>query len=273
MKCVIVIPVFRIQPDQYEEVSLLQCKKILGGYPVRLLAPGRLNLDYYYTLFNGCKDFGHITFNSKYFKSPQTYNRFMKSLVIYEALSEYNYFLMYHLDAFVFKDELEYWCDKNYDIIGAPIYEYDGTISPDNYLGTGNSGFSIHKISSAIRVLKSIKKVYRFSDFLDWYRNYNLKGRLYHLPYFVRMLCGLGGWSHHILNYSKLNEDIFWGIQVPVKFPGFKVAPFEEAYKFSMEYNCKSLFEMNDRKLPFGCHQWYKGEFYNFWKDKIDTSP
>jgi len=51
----------------------------------------------------------------------------------------------------------------------------------------------------------------------------------------------------------------------------FRVVPFEEAYKFSMEYNCEFRYELNKRKLPFGCHQWYKGEFLNFWKDKIEA--
>jgi hypothetical protein len=38
-----------------------------------------------------------------------------------------------------------------------------------------------------------------------------------------------------------------------------------------MEYNCTRQFEENMKKLPFGCHQWYKGEFFNFWKDKIEA--
>ncbi len=269
MRCVVVIPVFREHPDKYEEISLKQCAGILGKYPVRILAPNGLNLESFYKLFTACKDFGHIYFHKKYFRSPQTYNRFMKSPKLYKALEQYAYFLMHHMDAFVFRDELEYWCDKGYDMIGAPIYKFDGTIEPKKYLGVGNSGFSLHKISSALKVLRSFKRVYSFKEFLGWYRKYNWKGRIYHFPYFVRMLAGLGGWSHHLFNYSKLNEDIFWGIQVPAAFPEFKVAPFEEAYKFSMEYNCEKLIELNNGNLPFGCHQWYKGEFLGFWKKSI----
>jgi len=66
-----------------------------------------------------------------------------------------------------------------------------------------------------------------------------------------------------------VNEDIFWGVYVPRVYKWFRVAPFEEAYKFSMEYNCEKLFELNQRQVPFGCHQWYKGEFLKFWTPHI----
>ncbi|MGC8804066.1 MAG: DUF5672 family protein, partial [Bacteroidales bacterium] len=52
-------------------------------------------------------------------------------------------------------------------------------------------------------------------------------------------------------------------------FEWFKVASFDQAFKFSMEYNCEKLFELNNHQLPFGCHQWYKGEFLKFWKRYI----
>lgn len=270
MNCVVVIPVFKLELAGYEEISLLQCKKVFSKYPIRLLSPIGLKLEYYCNLFEGVGDFGIISFSPKYFKSPQSYNRFMKSRGLYRALIGFDFFLMYHTDAFVFRDELAHWIMKDYDVIGAPIYEYDGTISPQTYLGAGNGGFSLHKISTALRVLNSFKKVYSFSDFFAWYRRYNWKGKLKHLPYFLRMALGLGGWSHHLLNYSKVNEDIFWAIQVPEKFQTFKVAPFEEAYKFSVEYNCKELLELNNQNLPFGCHLWYKGGFLDFWKAKIE---
>lgn len=267
--CVILIPVYREKMDQYQRISLNRCFSILGRYPIRIIAPDSLDLEEYYQLFNGSADFAAVRFHRKYFRSPQTYNRLLKSLSFYRRWTDYDYFLMYHTDAYVFRDELKYWIAKGYDYIGAPIYEYDGTVSPGNYLGVGNGGFSLHKVSTAMNVLESMRKVYPIKDLIDWYCQYNFKGKIKHSPYLFRMLVGLGGWSHHRINYSRINEDIFWGIQVPDVFPDFKVACFKEACRFSMEYNCTELLALNDSKLPFGCHQWYKGEFFDFWKDKI----
>lgn len=271
MNCVILIPVYKSMPDDCEVIALRQCKKVLGKYPMRLLAPRGLDIRSYVDLFNGVSDFGHCYFPGKYFKSPQTYNRFMKSLLIYKAFRQFDYFLMYHTDAFVFRDELAYWCEKGYDYIGAPIYEYDGTTRPTKFLGVGNSGFSLHKISAKLQVLTTLKQVYFWRDFLRWYRQYNWKGKLVYAAYMIRMLFRLGGWSHHLLNFSLLNEDIFWGIQVPARFPEFKVSSFDDARCFSVEYNCEMLIHANGGVMPFGCHGWSKPLFIDFWKPFIEA--
>jgi hypothetical protein len=176
---------------------------------------------------------------------------------------------MHHTDAYVFRDELEYWCSKNYDYIGAPLYEFDGTIAPKNYLCVGNGGFSLHKVGSALRVLSSYRVVYSAREAFDWWNKYNIRGKIRYLPYFCRLLLGIGRNSHDGLNQMKMNEDIFWGKYVPRSFDWYKVAPFDEALGFSMEYNCEELLAKNNGRLPFGCHQWYKANFLYFWEKHI----
>ena len=178
---------------------------------------------------------------------------------------------MHHLDAYVFRDEIEYWCKKNYDYIGAPIYEYDGTITPKNYICVGNGGFSMHKISSALRVLKDRSIVYSISELNKWYFAYNLKGRFRYFRYYVYSLLGFTRRAKSGQNNLKVNEDIFWGKYVNQSFDWYNVAPFEEAFKFSMEYNCEELLELNSGQLPFGTHQWFKGDFYSFWVEKNEA--
>lgn len=266
----ITIPVYSTKINQFEKLSILQCIEVFKDIPIILVAPKSLNTSLFENIITD-----HLLrinrFPNKYFQSLQTYNRLLTSLQFFEALSDFDFFLMYQTDAYVFRNELQYWCDKEYDYIGAPIYEFDGTIHPpeENYLGVGNGGFSLHKISSAIKVLKTFRKVYPFKDLWQWYSKYNWKGRTFYLPYFIRIILGLGGNSHHLLNYSRINEDLFWGKYIPQAFPEFKVAPFEEAYKFSMEYNCDKLLKLNKGKLPFGTHQWFKGKFFEFWKPYI----
>ncbi len=270
MSVVIGIPVYKETVDVYERISLTQCGRIFSRYPIRLIAPAKLNIGNYLEIFENCTDIDTLYFNKKYFTSLQSYNRFMKSIRLFSRLEEFGYLLTYHTDAFVFRNELEYWMDKEYDYIGAPLYQYDGTIHPEIYVGVGNRGFSLQKISSAMKVLTTWKKVYPAKELIAWYDNFNFRGKLYYSAYFIKMLAGLGGWSHHLLNANRINEDVFWGIHVPAAFPDYKVAPFGDAFRFSMEYNCIKLWELNRHKLPFGCHQWFKKEFLSFWKEKVE---
>ena len=43
---------------------------------------------------------------------------------------------------------------------------------------------------------------------------------------------------------------------------------FGDALRFSFEVNPKSLYKMNNDKLPFGCHGWRKYD-PDFWKQFI----
>lgn len=58
----------------------------------------------------------------------------------------------------------------------------------------------------------------------------------------------------------ELNEDYFWSIFVPLSTTGFRIPPWKEAMNFSFDINPKICFELNDRKIPFGCHAWYRND-------------
>ena len=60
-----------------------------------------------------------LAFNDTYFESIYGYNQLMLNVEFYEAFSK-KYILIYQTDAFIFKDDLNYWCEKDYDYIGAP---------------------------------------------------------------------------------------------------------------------------------------------------------
>ena len=67
---------------------------------------------------------------------------------------------------------------------------------------------------------------------------------------------------------EKIIEDFYWTKKVAVVFNDFKVAPVEDAAKFSFEVNPSLLYKMNNNQLPFGCHGWEKYE-PEFWKQYI----
>lgn len=267
MNACIVIPVYKEALDVYEEIGLRRCATTLSNYAVALVCPSNFNAKQYREIFGNKLQI--VSFPQRFFKNLQSYNRLLTSKFFFQAFASFDYMLIHHTDAYVFRDELEYWCRKGYDYIGAPIYEYDGTIHPKKYIGVGNGGFSLHRVSAALKVLSSWKMVYPLNELQNWYVKYNWKGRLRYLPYYLSRLTSYGRWSHSGFNHVRVNEDIFWGVYIPRAFDWFKVAPFDEAYRFSMEYNCEKLFELNQGQLPFGCHQWYKGEFLKFWSKHI----
>ena len=75
----------------------------------------------------------------------------MLSSEFYRRFSKFEYILIYQLDAFVFKDQLNYWCKKGYDYIGAPWFEgFHLTKTGVNIIGVGNGGFSLRRVKTHI---------------------------------------------------------------------------------------------------------------------------
>jgi len=88
--------------------------------------------------------------------SYRNFNRLKISPLLYWKFRRYDYILFYELDAFVFRDELDKWCQAGYDYIGAPWFDGFERCSNDSpFLGVGNGGFSLRRISAALRVLRS----------------------------------------------------------------------------------------------------------------------
>lgn len=112
----------------------------------------KLDLSEYKSCFLDSRvDFCVRYFNEQYFDSVKSYNELMLSVDFYRSFREYQYMLIYQLDAFVFEDQLEYWCNKGYDYIGAPWIKANKKFHPT----CGNGGFSLRKIDSFIQLLES----------------------------------------------------------------------------------------------------------------------
>lgn len=61
------------------------------------------------------------------------------------------------------------------------------------------------------------------------------------------------------------NEDFFFS----AAGGDFKVAPLSTALAFCFETHVRKCFEMNDKRLPFGCHAWERYD-YPFWKPYME---
>jgi hypothetical protein len=171
--------------------------------------------------------------------------------------------LIYQPDAFVFRDELAYWCGTGYDYIGAPWFK-DWNIADGNssFIGVGNGGFSLRKVKSHLRVLHTFSYLTAPSELIRQFLDQ--KSSLATLKKLLLALTIRNNTYARFNDYSD-NEDIFWGMLAAKKFRYFNTPPFRTALRFSMEVNAEFLFRLNNAELPFGCHAWEK---YNiaFWE-------
>lgn len=244
MKCVVIIPVYK-SLEWNDRIVVKQAVNMTEGIDKVFIMPESFTFD------ESFFDFKHIPiqrFDNHFFKNITGYNRLMLSLEFYERFSSYDYMLIHHTDAFLFKSDLITWCNKNYDYIGAPwlrphkikktlIYSFTLAICPwiyshrrrrqiRHYNNVGNGGLSLRKIKSFIDILKSHKT----RKILDIYLNKQLyKDSIY-------------------------NEDVFWSLEGHRLNKNFKKPHWREAIYFSIEMYPSFAFNLMDKQLPFGCH-------------------
>ena len=232
---------------------------MLGDHLITLIKPNSLNTDTY-TAYNA--NFKIESFDDDYFKDINGYNRLMLSPVFYERFLDYDFILIHQLDAFVFKDELKYWCRKGYDYIGAPWLTdpFEGTASQKKQYGkelrkvyhenskqdgipvdaqffnrVGNGGFSLRRVKKFYKIcLKEQQRIMFYNEHS----------------------------GHHFFN-----EDVFWSLEVNRKRRQLRIPEYTEAVYFSVEFKPEYAFELTGGQLPFACHAWDLEP--DFWKDKI----
>jgi hypothetical protein len=254
-KVAIVIPIYKSTLTKGEEYSLQRCQKILKDFPIIFLAPKNLNAIY-------TKNFQVEEFDKQYFEGIQGYNRFMLSTELYQRFEQYEYILVYQLDALVLSNQLLYWCNQNLDYIGAAwvgpkrdfISAIKHTIKVKNYenslKGTqvmhrelrldlisfkkaGNGGFSLRKVNT----LKHITEKY-------------------------------STWIEKIID-AHIPEDTFFAILLNLYQPKtLKVGSFRQGLRFAFEMNPSRAFRLNWWRLPFGCHDFEDWE-PDFWQNVL----
>lgn len=240
--CCIVIPVYKETPDEPEKASFKQCLHVLHTYPIILVVPESLNTSQYETLAAGKLEVQR--FNDTYFKDVQGYNRLMLSQQFYKRFAAYRYMLVYQLDAWVFRDELEYWCSKNYDYIGAPWTGHSWAA-----FAAGHHTF--------MRTL-----LYKLG-----YRKFNLVGNGgLSLRKVKSAVFNLGIFSYSVKKFTG-NEDAFFSFYINSYNPFFSIPSSAEALGFSFDIHPEQSFALNNNRLPMGCHAWQKNRA--FWQQFI----
>jgi len=99
----------------------------------------------------------------------------------------------------------------------------------------GNGGFSLRKVSSFIKSTEQNRAIIRL---------YMEQSKKYH----------------------EFNEDVFWATQNSQ----FKYPELNEVLLFAIDQYPALCYELNGKRLPFGCHGWSKPYNIDFWKQFIE---
>jgi hypothetical protein len=251
----VVVPIHnRKELTADEQISLRHLVHFLGKYDKYMVAPESLDVEF--------PGFAMARFSDKFFGSISAHTRLMLSRRFYSTFSDYKYILIYHLDALVFSDQIMDWCNTDLDYVGPPWINCAD--SPwVKRPRVGNGGFSLRKIESFLKVFDS--SAYAIDPFAYWQNTYATGTcwiRCKNLPkkYLKRLRC-FNGVKWDLYRWPKkrgVNEDHFWSGRAVRYYPDFRIADLQTGLRFAFEVAPKLCFELNEHKLPFGCHAWPK---------------
>lgn len=228
--CAIVIPVYR-ELNAYEKFSYNVLKSVVKDKDIYVVCGNKFKTE--------LKE--HIErFDDAYFNSSTDYSRLCKSYEFYNRFSNYKYILIYQLDCLIFKDEIDYWCDKDYDYIGAPIISNNAGWSFVPIVGNG--GFSLRKV--------------------DYFKSITNPDSEFRKKYDSILE------THKKKEKYEEFEDLYFCEFVNSKWL-FDVPTIEESLQFAIDMNPDIVFDSN-RGLPMGCHAFCKN--IPFW-EKIVKFP
>ena len=247
-KVAVLIPIYKVSPDQDEIFSIKNTVEKMDGFPCFFVAPKGLDLGAYVFLSVVKTEF----FPKRYFKNIYGYNCLMLSVFFYKRFLDYEYILIVQPDAILFRDGkyLEKFLDgKNYDYWGAPwkrpfsscnfnFHLYHKWLKffapalhffkkPERMCSVGNGGLTLRNVKKTITLLKS--------NFMH------------------KTLWGAA-------------EDCFFAFFGQENKVGFKLAPLEIADKFCWEERFNG--NLHYEELPFGIHDWkhYFPELMDNWE-------
>lgn len=266
--CCIVVPLYKENPTIIEMASFKQLLKVLSKYDITIYTYKELDISVYLREADRLNKSLYIEYFEKdYFASIKGYNKLCLTIDFYKRVSSYKYMLIYQLDAWVFRDELEYWCNLDYDYVGAPWFTNFGAYEDGETLwAVGNGGFSL-------------RRNLFFINFLSYKRPISLnieikKGFIAFIKSCLKYIgiCNTMNWYiKHRTDW--INEDFFYTNFIPgmsscsALIP--KIPSPVDALNFSFEQSPSYCYKLIGNKLPFGCHAFEKYQYERFWKKYI----
>lgn len=270
-KCAVVLPLYKefSRLDKYECISYHRLLDVLDdSRDIVLVTYKGLDLGPYLDCAKRCnKKIKVRYFTRHYFKSTMSYNKLLLNSLFYKVFLSYEYMLIYQLDAYIFKDNLDYWMSLNYDYIGAPWFDkYADHESGCELWEVGNGGFSLRKVEFYYRLLKYNRPLYLGVDINQG------------VLQFAKSLIRQFGFRNTMRWHKRkirgiLNEDCFLSYYLKKITNRQELIPHipspEEASIFAFEKSPSYLYKLNGQQLPMGCHAFMKYEYETFWSKFI----
>lgn len=259
----IVVPCYKTQLSPSERISYRRIWEIYGHLPLIMMAPPDLDVSGFMA--------EHPTLKVERFafRTVRDYSQLLLQADFYQRFSSYRYILIYQLDCYILRDELQSWCDQGYDYIGAPLFHDFEPPQPEGKLWrVGNGGFSLRNVQAALDVLASRRRYQTprqhwsqsrpgpgIGQKTKWLVDGALKTTRFHNDVRWAVLCNF-------------HEDVFWSVDAPHFLPGFKLPDLATGLRFAFDYAPAYCYEQAGKRLPFACHAWQRYDL-PFWKHFI----
>lgn len=191
--------------------------------------------------------------------------------------------LIYQLDAYLFKDELSYWCDQNYSYVGAPFLHrtllsffltslnkrfreiglsFQILFSPKfQWAGVGNGGLSLRNIADCLSVLGSKKinfySLFKLSSVLIKRRRLSIFRVLF---LYLQAKITRQSVGDRLRKAFKGPEDYYWALYGKILSANFTLPSAKTANSFSIdEGELEERLARNEGRIPFGGHACLRG--------------
>lgn len=249
-KVKVIIPIYKQDLKPWEEQSLKNTISVLGSHSITILKPIDLDLSAL------CRQYpqAEVTNVTDEWLGTKNgiagYNKMMMSKDFYNIFSDYQYILICHLDAWIFRDELIQWCEKGYDLIAAPwplrprytyfplkqllwlrkrIWGRNKNIRSHMFGRIGNGGLCLRKVAT-------------FSEACDQYAK--------EIDFYLKK------------GEDLYNEDLFGALEPK----NFNYPTVETALQFAFDLKPRLCYKLNHQTLPMGCHGFQHKSRINFWQ-------
>lgn len=249
----VIIPIYKESLKDWERASLENTMRVLSAYPIVFLTPPRLKIHFLTATYPTAEV---MEVSSDWLGTRRGiagYNEMMMSKAFYDLFADTDYILICHLDAWIFRDELNEWCRAGYDIVAAPWpmrprYEHfplkqwlalkhrlcaPGHIVRSHMFGRiGNGGLCLRRVSAFRQACTT------YAVEIDTFNRHD---------------------------DDLHNEDIFWAL-VPREFNYPDVAT---ALRFAYDLKPQVCHHLNRGQLPMGCHGFMHKSRIRFWEQFI----
>ncbi|WP_295607631.1 DUF5672 family protein, partial [uncultured Lamprocystis sp.] len=153
-RAAVIVPLYKESMTDAEAFSFHNTLTVLARHDVYVISPQRLtdHLDAFLASWPGKVQVA--SFADWFFADTHSYSALLSSAAFYRRFACYEYLLIVQTDALVLDDSLDNWCSRHYSYVGAPWFKgFDELEQPLSFLGVGNGGFSLRKVSDFQRVL------------------------------------------------------------------------------------------------------------------------